>query len=116
MLQAILSTRQHPEHQLLETRRRRVGHAPNGGIFERVGEGDYRKRGWIHGGGKDTPTTFWADRNDDQQPQENEKAYLDGTTSSAGAYSFSMAFNTDLTFYARNSVLKSFCPILTISI
>ena len=76
-------------------------------IFERVGEGDYRKRGSIHGGGKDTPTTFWADRNGDQKPQDDEKAYLEGTTSASGYISIAMSISTDLTFYGNNSVMKA---------
>ena len=72
-------------------------------IFERLGEGRYKKRASIRGGrGENANTAFWADRNDDGVEQADETQVLPGTTSAAGAYSFSMGFNTDLTFYAKN--------------
>lgn len=75
-------------------------------IFERVGEGDYKRRAAFHYSGKDkeAKTRFWADRNGDEKEQDDESVTIDGTLYFSRWY---MNFSPDMTITCRDGRMLS---------
>lgn len=77
-------------------------------VFERLGEGQYKLRGGFdyEGSGPSKAakrTRFWADVNDDGQPQENEIRTVDGLLTFNGWW---MQVASDLTIYSTDQQFK----------
>jgi hypothetical protein len=68
--------------------------------WERLGDGDYAYRAVIRQEGKET--IFWADENGDEEEQPEEVASLPVSYGIGGYYLWSVAINTDLTFYGAH--------------
>ena len=87
-------------------------------IYERVGEGQWKLRSRVYYLDKDNnippapghgqtgavaKTAVWADANDDQQIQPDERRIFDGITRFAGWY---MPMNYDMTFWVDGKAIK----------